>query len=97
MKAIFLLFALAAFGAQPAPQMFGAVRSEVARDGRNYVVFQKGKQVEIIRLGWASPGQHQQIRADMIALIPQVTGCRLVPSTLQGDSGEMRGRLVCPR
>tara|TARA_R110002096_G_scaffold28480_4_gene86285 strand:- start:198 stop:491 length:294 start_codon:yes stop_codon:yes gene_type:complete len=97
MKAIFLLFALAACGAQPAPQMFGAVRSEVARDGRNYVVFQKGKQVEIIRLGWASPGQHQQIRADMIALIPQVTGCRLVPSTLQGDSGEMRGRLVCPR
>ena len=80
MKAIFLLFALAACGAQPAPQMFGAVRSEVARDGRNYVVF-----------------QHQQIRADMIALIPQVTGCRLVPSTLQGDSGEMRGRLVCPR
>jgi len=97
MKTLFLLLALAACGAQPAPQMWGAERSDVSRGGRDYVVFQKGSQVEIIRLGWASRGQHQQIRADMIALIPQVTGCRLAPSTLKGDSGEMRGRMACPR
>lgn len=97
MKAFILLLALAACGAQPAPQMWGAERHDVTRDGRHYTVFQKGRQVEIIRLGWATRGQHQAIRATMIELIQEVTGCRLVESTLQGDSGEMRGRVSCPR
>jgi hypothetical protein len=86
---------LAACGAQPAPQMFGAQRSEVVRDGRHYVVFQKGNRVEIIRLGYARNGQHQGIRATMIALIPEVTGCKLNEASLKGDSGEMRGRISC--
>ncbi len=101
MKALILIFAvglgLAACGAQPAPQMWGAARTDVVRDGRSYTLFQKGKQVEVIRLGWASRGEHQAIRATMIELIPEVTGCRLVESTLQGDSGEMRGRVTCPK
>ena len=97
MKALIALVLLAACGAQPTPQMWGATRSDVIRDGRNYTVFQKDRQVEVIRLGWASPGEHQDIRAVMIALIPEVTGCRLVESTLQGDSGEMRGRVICPK
>ncbi|MFT4149616.1 MAG: hypothetical protein QM656_05405 [Paracoccaceae bacterium] len=87
---------LAACGAQPAPALFGADRTEVVRDGRRYVVFQKGEVVEVIRLGWVSPGQHQAIRQTMIGLIPEVTGCRLLDSSLRGDSGEMRGRLSCP-
>jgi len=97
MKALTALLFLAACGAQPAPQMWGADRSDFTRDGRNYTVFQKDNLVEVIRLGWASPGEHQAIRAAMIELIPEVTGCRLVPSTLQGDSGEMRGRVTCPK
>lgn len=97
MKALAALLFLAACGAQPAPQMWGADRSDVTRDGRNYTVFQKDNLVEVIRLGWASPGEHQAIRAAMIELIPEVTGCRLVPSTLRGDSGEMRGRVTCPK
>lgn len=97
MRILALLLALTACGAQPAPQMWGATRTDVTRDGRQYTIFQKGKQVEIIRLGWASRGQHQDIRATMIGLIPEVTGCRLVPSTLQGDSGEMRARVSCPK
>lgn len=96
-KALILFLALAACGVQPAPQMWGAERTDVTRDGRQYTLFQKGKQVEIIRLGWASRGEHQAIRATMIELIQEVTGCRLVESTLQGDSGEMRGRVACPR
>jgi hypothetical protein len=31
----------------------------------------------------------------MVDLIPEVTGCKLVDSTLQGDSGEMRGSIRC--
>lgn len=97
MRILALLLALTACGAQPAPQMWGATRTDVTRDGRQYTVFQKGKQVEIIRLGWAARGQHQAIRATMIDLIQEMTGCRLVASTLQGDSGEMRGRVNCPK
>ncbi len=88
---------LTACGAQPAPQFIGATRTDVTRDGRGYTVFQKDNRVEVIRLGYARPGEHQAIRATMISLIPQVTGCALVESSLQGDSGEMRGRLRCPK
>lgn len=95
-RAVLLLF-LAACGAQPAPEFFQAQRREVTRDGRSYVVFFTHKRVEVIRLGWASSGEHQAIRATMIALIPEVTGCRLTESTLQGDSGEMRGSIRCPK
>ncbi len=82
--------------ASPAPEFFGATRTEVSRDGRQYVVLQKAERVEVIRLGYATRGEHQAIRAAMIALIPDVTGCTLREATLQGDSGEMRGSLNCP-
>jgi hypothetical protein len=59
-------------------------------------VFQKGERVEVIRLGYATRGEHQEIRATMIELIPTVTGCTLREASLQGDSGEMRGTLNCP-
>jgi hypothetical protein len=92
-----LLTFLAACGASPAPEfMVGATRTDVNVNGRNYTVFQKGERVEVIRLGYATRGQHQEIRATMIELIPRVTGCNLQESTLQGDSGEMRGSLSCP-
>jgi hypothetical protein len=82
-------------GAQPAPEFFGADRADVTRDGHSYTVFHTDKRVEVIRLGYAPAGAHQAIRATMIALIPEVTGCKLVESTLRGDSGEMRGSLRC--
>jgi len=90
-----LFLFLAACGAQPAPEFFGAKRSDVTRNGRPYTIYQKDKRVEIIRLGYARRGEHQAIRADMIALIPEVTGCKLQESSLQGDSGEMRGNIRC--
>ncbi|TGD42756.1 hypothetical protein EEB11_13610 [Pseudotabrizicola sediminis] len=94
MRILALLF-LCACGPQPAPQFFGAERTDVTRDGRKYTLYQKGNAVEVIRLGYARRGEHQGIRATMIALIPEVTGCSLIDSSLQGDSGEMRGRLRC--
>lgn len=95
MRRLVPLLLLAACGAQPAPQFIGAQKSEVFRDGRAYTLYHTEKAVEIIRLGFAKPGEHQAIRATMIALIPEVTGCTLVPATLHGDSGEMRGRILC--
>ena len=95
MKRLIPLIFLAACGAQPTPMMMGAQRLEATRNNRQYVVFKKEKTVEIIRLGYAKRGEHQAIRADMIALIPEMTGCNLTESSLQGDSGEMRGRITC--
>lgn len=82
-------------GAQPAPEFLGATRTDVTRDGRGYSVFQKANRVEVIRHGYARRRDHQAIRAQMIALIPEVTGCALQPASLQGDSGEMRGSIRC--
>jgi hypothetical protein len=96
MRKILLLSLLAACGASPAPEFFNAKRTDVTRDGRQYTVFQTDKRVEVIRLGYAHRGEHQAIRAQMIALIPEVTGCSLKDNTLQGDSGEMRGSIRCP-
>ena len=95
MKRLIPLIFLAACGAQPTPLMFGAERIEASRNGRQYVVFKKEKTVEIIRLGYARRSEFQAIRADMIALIPEVTNCNLTETSLQGDSGEMRGRINC--
>ncbi len=96
MKRIVLLLFLAACGAQPTPLMFGATKTEVTRNGRAYVVFQKGEAVEVIRLGYARRGQHQEIRKTMVDLIPEVTNCRVDDQFIQGDSGEMRAKVICP-
>ena len=95
MKRCISLILLAACTPTAAPEFFGAQRYQVTRDGRQYVIFQKENRVEIIRQGYAKRGDHQAIRATMIALIPEVTGCKLRENTLQGDSGEMRGSLTC--
>lgn len=89
------LVLLASCGAQPAPEMFGAARRDVTVDGRQYVVYQKEKRVQVIRLGYARNGEHQAIRAAIIALIEPTTGCKLNERSLQGDSGEMRGTIRC--
>ena len=97
MRRLIPLLLLAACGAQPAPEFFGATRADVTRDGRQYTVFYTDKRVEVIRLGYAARGEHQGIRATMIDLIPQITGCKLSEKSLQGDSGEMRGSIRCKK
>ncbi len=95
MKRLIMPLILAACGAQPTPLMLGAQRFDVARDGRQYVVFKQENAVEVIRLGYARRGEHAAIRQTMIALIPEVTGCTLSETSLTGDSGEMRGTINC--
>lgn len=95
MRFALILFILTACASSPMPSMAGAQKAEVTANGRAYTLWYTDKRVEIIRHGWASVGEHQQIRADMIALIPQVTGCSLNEATLTGDSGEMRASIRC--
>jgi len=96
MKALWI-FPLLAACASPAPEFMSAQRIDTEMNGRDYTVFFTEKRAQIIRLGYAKRGEHAGIRADMVALIPQVTGCRLSESSLQGDSGEMRGSIFCPK
>jgi hypothetical protein len=95
MKRLIPLIFLTACGAQPTPLMFGAERFEATRDGRQYVVFLKDNAVEVIRLGYATRGEHAGIRATMVALVPEVTGCKLNENSVVGDSGEIRGSVRC--
>lgn len=97
MRFVLILLFLASCGASPAPEFMAAQRADVTVDGRAYTVFYTHRRVEVIRLGYASPGEHQAIRATMIALIPKVTGCRLSERSLTGDSGEMRGSIFCKK
>jgi hypothetical protein len=97
MKWLIPLILLAACGAQPSPTMMGAQRQDVVVDGRSYTVFWTPRRVEVIRLGWASNGEHQGIRATMLDLIPQVTRCRLNERSVSGDSGVMRAAITCPK
>lgn len=96
MKYLIPLVFLAGCGASPAPEFMNATRTDITVNGRSYTVFQKGERVEVIRLGYASRGEHQGIRATMIEIIPRVTGCKLRENTLTGDSGEMRASVSCP-
>jgi hypothetical protein len=95
MRLIMLLF-LAGCAASPAPEFIGTDRVEVEREGSRYAVWQREERFEVVRLGYARNGQHRAIRATMLALVPEVTGCKVVESSVLGDSGEMRGRLTCP-
>ena len=95
MRILLILLFLAACGAQPAPEFFGAQRADVVRNRHQYTVFFTENRVEVIRHGYAGRSEHQAIRAEMIALIPEVTGCTLRPASLKGDSGEMRGSIRC--
>ena len=98
MKALWIFALLAACASPaPAPEFMGAQRIDTEMNGRKYTVFFTEKRAQIIRLGYAKRGEHAGIRAEMIALIPEVTGCRLSEYSLKGDSGEMRGSILCPK
>lgn len=73
--------------------MWGAQHQDVTVAGRAYTVWWTENDFEVIRHGYAVRGEHQGIRATMLALVPQVTQCEI--GTVTGDSGEMHGSLTC--
>ena len=99
MRAFILLFTLAACGASPAPQYFGATRHEVTRGGINFVVFQKGNEAEVVRLGYLTRARRAAVPQLMIEAIEAATACRAIPGSritgLPGDTGEARFDLDC--
>ena len=89
------LLLLTACAASPAPFLQGAQSQTVSLNSRDYTIYWTTADFEIVRHCWANPGDHRQIRADMLTLVPQVTGCPILASAVTGDSGEIHGPLTC--
>lgn len=94
---------LAACGASPAPQFFGAERSDITLDGYDFAVFQKGTYAEVIRLGYLTRAERAAVPTLMAEAAERVSGCRVIgpargrmrSPSLPGDSGEARFELDC--
>ena len=82
--------------ASPAPAFFGATRTEVTVAGRQFAVFQKDDSAEVVRLGWASKSERDGMTDLMVRAAEQATGCQVKPTSVDGDSGQIRVRLNCP-
>lgn len=99
MKHLALLLFLAACGASPAPQFFGATRHQVTLGGIEFVVFQKDDRAEVVRLGYLGRAERAPVPALMEQAIARTTGCRAVPGSmitgLPGDTGEARFDITC--
>jgi hypothetical protein len=98
MRVLPILLLLAAC-ASPAPQFFGAARSEVTLGGIDFVVFHKDNQAEVVRMGYLSRAARAPVQALMMQAAEQATGCRVRPSSfttgVPGDTGEARMSLDC--
>lgn len=99
MKHLWPLLLLAACGAQPAPQFFGATRHDITLGGINFVVFQKDKYAEVVRLGYLTRAERAPVPDLMAQAAEQTTGCKVIPGSmitgLPGDTGEAKFRLTC--
>ncbi len=96
--ALILLLALAAC-ASPAPEFFGAARHDITLNGIDFVVFRKGSEAEVIRMGYLPRARRAAVPALMMQAAAQTTGCEAIPNSLRtripGDTGEARISLDC--
>lgn len=81
--------------ASPAPEFFGAKETRITRDGIRFAVFQRGNRAEAIRLDRISGTRHREMPVLLVSVMEEVTGCRVIRSTLAGDTAEIRATLRC--
>lgn len=99
MKQLIPLLLLAACGASPAPQFFGAERHEITLGGIPFVVFHKENKAEVVRLGYLTRAERAAVPDLMVQAVERTTGCKVIPGSIvtgvPGDTGEARFRLRC--
>lgn len=95
------LLILAACGASPSPDMFGAERTEVTRGGLDFVVFQQGNEVEVVRMGYLTRAERAPVPVLMAEAAEAATGCAVIANSMvtkiPGDTGVARFALDCAR
>ncbi|MEZ5779127.1 MAG: hypothetical protein R3E44_12280 [Paracoccaceae bacterium] len=98
MRLALLLVSLSAC-ASPAPDFFGAGRGEVTRGGIDFVVFHKGGEAEVVRMGYLTRAERAPVPHLMEDAAEAVTGCRVIPNSMRtkipGDTGVARFDLDC--
>lgn len=84
------------------PAMMGALKHEITLDGIRFVVFQKGDQAEVLRMGYLTRAERAPVPALMEQAAAMATGCAVIPgsrrSGLPGgaiDTGEAMFDLRC--
>ena len=97
MKALLALLLLAACANSPSPKLIGATRAETMVEGRTFVVYRKDTLAEVVRLGWASATERRGMRERMILAAEQATGCTANEASAEGDDGELKVRIRCPK
>lgn len=84
----------------PAPDMFGATRSDITLRGIRFVVFHSDSGAEVVRTGYLSRARRAPVQALMAEAAEQATGCKVIPGSfttrLPGDTGVARMDLSCP-
>ena len=92
--------ALAGCGASPGRIYLGLEPVVVLIEGREYRVWARhagsGGQVQVVRMGYVPRHGHGGIQAAMVAAAQQATGCRVVPESVEGDTGVINARILCP-
>lgn len=90
---------LAGCAASPGRLYRGLDPAIVEIDGREYRVWSRqvdaGGQVQVVRMGYVPRGMHVGLQAAMIAAAEQATGCQVLLSTVEGDTGVINARLRC--
>lgn len=98
LKRAAVLLALAGC-ATPAPDYFGALRHEVRRSGIDFVVYQRGDTVEVVRLGYLSRAARVPVPRLMAEAAETATGCTVISGSMTtkipGDTGVARFDLSC--
>jgi len=97
MRYSLILLLLTACANSPSPKLIGATRTETTVEGRTFVVYRKDTIAEVVRLGWAGAEERQGMRERMIRAAEQATGCTANEGSAEGDDGELKVRLRCPK
>lgn len=94
-----LLVILLSACASSSPDMMGGQRHQVTLEGLDFVVFHKGSEAEVVRMGYLTRPQRAGVPALMARAAGQATGCVVIPGSMTtripGDSGVARFDLDC--
>lgn len=97
MRLVLILFLSAC--ATASPDMMGASRHEVSVEGIDFVVFHRGAQAQVVRMGYLTRAERRFVPALMQRAAAEASGCRVVPGSMQtalpGDTGVARLDLEC--